>query len=402
MNTGLYLTCNETNSVSEGFRNVWIYINYVVLGNVVACFGLFTNTLNIIVYWKHGLSDSITVALFALSVSDFCMLLTFVMLASFHIPRLFVVSNATTFVRAVAYYFCGGLRTAFARISVWTTALIACERCMCILFPLKIKYLLTRKKTAWAIVLGSAMILIALIPLLLTLQVETFPDPRSNATFSRLNFKSVFSPLHHFAFFLQAIMQNFSLVAIAVANAVLMWALKKRTQRWASGPAGQRPPNRRMSANNRPGGEPPENHRQIAFIHLPNDQNRPQPLLSSRSFGPEFRVINRDRIDRKMGRMVVILSGIHLTCLIPTFVWVWFVQAMPEFKILNSYSKYQCAAHVIWSFTTLLEVGNASINILIYYHMSTRYRQTLDTMLAKCRKKQNRVFPAGFQIRRMR
>ncbi|GFO41490.1 chemosensory receptor b [Plakobranchus ocellatus] len=366
MNSELYLSCNETDIVSERLRNVFIYINYVVLCNAITCFGLLANALSIHVYWKIGFSDSITVLFFSLSISDLCILLMTVMVANFHIPRLVVLSHYTTFLRDVGYYFCGLLRLSFSRISMWITAFISFEKCMCILIPHKAKLVFTPKKSFVAVSFISVLTLITSAPSFASLQIKTSVDTTTNATFSNLVFKESFSSMRRFRIILIACSQVFCLATIIISNVMLFWKLKKRNRIWVSRFAGHRPDNQRVENNSRARNVAPGNIHQISVLHGPTGRN-PTPPPADTNSAAALRYAR----ERKIGRMIVILSGIHLTSYIPIVVLACLVETRPGFKIVDS------------------------INIIIYYQMSTRYRETLNSFWAKCRKRSARVAPAA-------
>ncbi|GFO41446.1 chemosensory receptor c [Plakobranchus ocellatus] len=369
MSSGLYLSCNETDIVSESLRDAFIYINYIVLCNAIACFGLLANALNIHVYWKIGFSDSITVLLLSLSISDLCMLLMTVMVANFHIPRLVVLSHYTTFLRAVAYYFCGLLRLSISRISLWITAFISFEKCMCILIPFKAKLVFTPKKSVAAVIFISVLTLITTAPSFVPFQIKTFVDTTTNATFSNLVFEETFSSMQRFVVIWMACCQVFCLATIIISNVMLLCCLKKRNRLWVSRFAGYNSDNQHVENNGRARNVAPGNIHQLSVLHGPTGRN-PAPTSPPPTDTNSVSALRYAR-ERKIGRMIVILSGIHLTSYIPTVVLACFVEMRPEFKIVDS------------------------INIIVYYQMSTRYRETLNSFWAKCRKRSARVAPAA-------
>ncbi|GFN78075.1 chemosensory receptor a [Plakobranchus ocellatus] len=337
-----------------------------------------------VVYWKLGFAESMTISLFALSVSDFCLLVLSALVAFFHIPRLVVLSNITTYYRAVVFYFCGTVRISFNRLSLWITALISFERCTSILLPSRVKHVLTPKKITSAIVFLSIVFLIATIPALVTVQTEELFDPQTNGTFFSLRYKFSLSGLHNSYFVSMCLLQFVSLIIVLILNAVLIWALKKRNKLWVSRRTGER-----AAANDRTSNDASERRYRTSVFCVPLKRDAPASSAAQRGTVCGIRALR----ERKLGRMVVMLSGIHLMSSTPTLVLAFLTLVWPDLKVVSSSSGAQCFTFEFWGFITNLEALNASVNILIYYHMSTRYRETFKRLLASCTNRSTRVAP---------
>ena len=103
---------------------------------IFAVLGVFTNTGNIVVFWKMGFSTVSTISFFSLSIAD---LLTLI----------FVANNAVSYsalykidLIVSGYHFallCYPLKFSMMSMSSWITAVINMERCCCIMLPLKVK-----------------------------------------------------------------------------------------------------------------------------------------------------------------------------------------------------------------------------------------------------------------------
>ncbi|GFN79045.1 hypothetical protein PoB_000555100 [Plakobranchus ocellatus] len=168
---------------------------------------------------------------------------------------------------------------------------------------------------------------------------------------------------------------------------MLLWGLEKRNRIWLSSFARQRRRRQLVENNGRARNVAPGNIHHLSVLHGLMERNSTPPPTQTVSVSAL-----RYARDRKIGRMIVILSGIHLTSYIPTIVLACFVEMKPEFKFLDS---SQSLPFVFWTFTTVLETLNASINIIVYYQMSTLYRQTLNSFWTKCRKRSARGAPAA-------
>lgn len=75
----------------------------------------------------------------------------------------------------------------------------------------------------------------------------------------------------------------------------------------------------------------------------------------------------------KVAKMVVIVSTLFIFCFIPISTFMLVLALEPQ---LNLGGKYQSIGITLGSISVLLESVNSSVNIFIYYHMSSKYRTT--------------------------
>ncbi|KAK3787955.1 hypothetical protein RRG08_008972 [Elysia crispata] len=131
----------------------WIigYVSYV-LSILLGVVGIFTNTVNISVYWKMGLSETTNISFFALSIFDLLISLCTVMVKITFNPPVSVMrlpSGAPISELGMGANF---MLYACLTCSAWMTAVLSVERCICISMPLKVKEIVTPKRTTFAIV----------------------------------------------------------------------------------------------------------------------------------------------------------------------------------------------------------------------------------------------------------
>ena len=108
----------------------------IVLVSFFVLLGVFTNTANIIVFWRIGFSTVTNISFFTLSFTD---LLTLIFIA------ITTISNSPFYridVFMPGYEFsllANPLQYSIMAISSWITAVISMERCCCIMFPMKVR-----------------------------------------------------------------------------------------------------------------------------------------------------------------------------------------------------------------------------------------------------------------------
>ena len=150
MTTEVYPTMDSPNAtsfapiirplMSLALMDILFIANFFGFTLPFSLLGVSTNIANIIVYYQIGLSESSNVHFFTLSVFDFFVSLTSFMSRLLYNPILRDLSTGplTTYMahclsHAWIVVTCG---------SAMMTALISTERCVCVVFPLKVRSLI--------------------------------------------------------------------------------------------------------------------------------------------------------------------------------------------------------------------------------------------------------------------
>ncbi|XP_059177784.1 uncharacterized protein LOC131957098 [Physella acuta] len=158
--------------LSVEVRVIFEIVNYNFFCTIFALFGILTNNINIIVFYKQGLTSSINISFLSLAISDLCSLIT---LLWFNVCANPLFKNAddipmvpSEFVHLTA----GFPHACFARITCLITAYITAERCMCITLPLKIKQIITPRRAAYIICFIYILHMTTLVPEYLSLHID--------------------------------------------------------------------------------------------------------------------------------------------------------------------------------------------------------------------------------------
>ncbi|RUS70874.1 hypothetical protein EGW08_021363 [Elysia chlorotica] len=161
--------------VSFAVLDMFSLVNDFALCAFISLFGVFTNTANIIVYSKMGFSESSNINFFALSLVDLCLSLVTFLLKLFYSPVLRELSSGVT-TTMVAISLSPAMMVSVCG-SAMMTALISTERCLCVVFPLKIKTFLTRRRVVYLVL----AIMVYLTAFLSLLYADTGPPYDSKA-----------------------------------------------------------------------------------------------------------------------------------------------------------------------------------------------------------------------------
>ena len=98
--------------------------------------------------------------------------------------------------------------------------------------------------------------------------------------------------------------------------------------------------------------------------------------------------------DQKLCRMILLLSAIMILAYLPSTICLVLAAIYKEFGMSQRLSN---SFIVAYSITFVFEATNASVNIFLYYMMSSKYRHKLDKMARCFRRKSRRIRDVGFQ-----
>ncbi|CAG5131486.1 unnamed protein product, partial [Candidula unifasciata] len=129
--------------ISDELYFLIMFISQGIICQAITVLGIFGNIINCIVFVKQGFSDNINVSLLGLTISDLCSLICIMWTCLFFSP---VVRDTDLFSPDVHILSGTWPHIIFTRITGWITAFISLERCVCVIKPLKIKTMFTRKR----------------------------------------------------------------------------------------------------------------------------------------------------------------------------------------------------------------------------------------------------------------
>ncbi|KAK6978563.1 mu-type opioid receptor [Biomphalaria glabrata] len=160
--------------ISESKMTIFIIVVDIFVLGVFSVTGIVSNIINMIIFVKQVLKDSMTVGLFALSFTDFAIAtleLTFscTYLASVICPR----SSVDLWI--LNYVILTWAIYAFYLISCWITAIISLERCFCVVYPFSVKRIFTRGRCVVVIIGVYAVHVAAVLPVYLIKKMEWVP-----------------------------------------------------------------------------------------------------------------------------------------------------------------------------------------------------------------------------------
>ncbi|GFO02772.1 chemosensory receptor a [Plakobranchus ocellatus] len=340
---------------TEYDADIVMYVAMMGLCPTIALFGIVSNIINIIIFIKTGFSESITVSLLGLAISDLLALVFVVPFIAFSNPIMLhsddhPFNSIDVIFLAITFPY-----SAFTRITCLITAFVTIERCLCFVLPLRVKTLLTPRRSAIVICAIFAITLCTLIPPHLAAKLDWRHDTRRNKTIYGLVFKRKDSAqLMEIRTIMTLSIQLFSFFALVVSNIALAITVKRQAKwRASSGAAGIQ---------------------QNGQLQQNSVENAADSTMSR---------------NRRLARMIQLLSFIQFVTFLPSTLFYLVALGLPEFSM---YGKYRNEYKSCWPSATVLQCLNSSLNIIFYYRMNTRFRNRMAKMF---KKGATRIFPAN-------
>lgn len=219
----------------------------------------------------------------------------------------------------------------FARITCWITVFITAERCLCITTPLKIKQIITPRRSTLIICSIYILMIASLMPEYATMYIGWKFYDNKNQTLLGLITTEDNKKVSGLTFLLYAVYIVVSFFAVIVFTTVLVVKLKHKTQ-W---------------------------RKESTFDAKQSD------TISSR--------------DQKTINMVIVIASVLIVCFTPSVLLSAAGFIEHDFFVVGKYSNLFFAT---WSFGFVFDSFNSSVTIILYYNMSSKYRRTLRAMLA--------------------
>ncbi|KAK6976088.1 G-protein coupled receptor [Biomphalaria glabrata] len=314
--------------ISNDVTEIEVFICYVIVSPIITIAGIVTNVINIVVYSKHAVRESINVTFLTLAITDLAGLVCCVWYGIGVNPLLSSRTDLSFNSVEVTYLTGAYPRILFTKMTCWITVYVSLERCYCIVVPLHVKTMITPRRTAWTLAGLYAVGIITSFPVFYSgsLFLEWKTDPLSNRTVLGMGMSTYYAEVATVSVVSVASLFLTSFVIIILTTVVLAAVLNKKSKwRQRSGNYGK---NRSKYIGNR---------------------------------------------DITLSKTIVLLSSVLIVSYLPYTVNCLLMAVLDGFDL---YGKYNNLFIVMWSISWLFETLNSTSSIFIYYSMSTKYRET--------------------------
>ncbi|GFN76500.1 chemosensory receptor b [Plakobranchus ocellatus] len=420
---------------------LYIVLTSSALVHAVGTFGIITNIINIAVFATQGFADSVNISLFTLAISDLFSILAAQWLMICLNPW-FQSNLKLSFFAAETQTLTGGyVHVFFSRVSAWITAFVSLERSVAVTQPFRVRRIFTRRVTTVFNLMVFPVVWSGAAPLYATSRLtDKFYPPPINLTLVGL----VYLPNHkHVMSITSPLTEMFGPLAcftIVIVCTMIIRIKVTKMARWRSKVTGHgvnetdktnmtegsqtaKQPFKKAPAaehqlkskenlcntdktdfaKSKTQNDDPSLHNEktnsIFTVHseqkagnghkdmknseatAPKSENTPIPTRSTTS--PSTK--STGTISHKEQRLVVMVSGvsaIFIVCYTPLVVQLASRIIVPE---LNSTGRYRNLNASIGTIGVLLGCINASINAIVYWTMSSKYRTTFNGLLIACK-----------------
>lgn len=312
--------------LSDHVREIFEIVNLVCVASIIALFGIVANMINMIVFYKQGFKNTVNIGFCALAFSDITCLITLQCASIYMNPVL-----ASTWVHWLPletyYLLIAWPHVCFSKITSYITVYLTAERYFSIALPLKVKDLINPRTATSILCMIYIFNLMILVPEYATSYIGWRFVPERNATLIGLIFTSSRRSVEGIVNILHFILGMASFVGAVVFTSLLVIKLKQ-SSRW-----------RRQATST----------------------NSNREGISNR--------------DKKTVKMVVLIACVLIVCYVPgALISLGIFIGGPEFSIRG---KYVNICEAMWTIAYIFHAINSSVNIFVYYKMSSKYRETL-------------------------
>ncbi|CAL1529854.1 unnamed protein product, partial [Lymnaea stagnalis] len=287
----------------------------------VCLFGIFGNLINISVFVKQGLARSINASFFAMAVTDLLEVIAQIWHNFCLNPYLAQLDSVIDF-GAIKYLTAATPGVLLVRITGWIAVFITAERCMSIAVPLKIKQIVTPRRTAATLVFIYVMNFAGIVPLYNAAYFSWTFDPVRNRTKVGISFRHNVDEMTSWISSYYSGMTIIAFVSVIIFTNILVLALKQKSK-W-----------RRKSAA---------------------QASQPETMSSK---------------ERKTVHTVIVVATVLIVCYTPG---IFFNIATSLSDVFSLSGRQINVIQAAWSFAFLLHSVNSSITVLLYYTTSSKY-----------------------------
>ncbi|CAL1538396.1 unnamed protein product, partial [Lymnaea stagnalis] len=314
--------------ISDDLLDIFTLANFVVISGTVSILGFIFNLINIVVFSNLGFSDTTNITLLSLSIADAGILLTLIWLSLCYNP-LVAKSFPNYDFMGVQHLSGGWPNICFSRISGWLTVFITFERYLCIAAPLKVKTILTPSRTVAINVIIYVIMAAAVVPVYLACRLEPSFSPSLNRSVVSLVYGEYGHELESFSL-------SFNVFAQLTAFTLVVLCTTGLTR---------------------------------TFLHKVQWRNK------ASSSGSNAGMSTRDK---KLVKMIILIAAIFIVSSLPGVVGIL---AMSCYEDYNITGRYKNLFVTTWTFFFALGSINSTVNIFVYLHMSTKFRETFVSIL---------------------
>ncbi|KAI8741848.1 growth hormone secretagogue receptor type 1 [Biomphalaria glabrata] len=320
-----------------------LILNVIIFG-FVSFLGVLTNVVNMHIFVKMQLHDSMTVELFSLAMADFFIAALELGIVSMDIivrlcPLTYIDLQTLGHV-----LFAMAVNAAYL-ISCWITVIISLERCLSVAYPFRVKQLFTIQRSCLAVLVVYVVHIVMFLPGFVLEKMEwVFTGPQVyNSSFSSASNRWIYTIV-----FSQATVQvetalrlGCSLSLFFISQSVLFIC-----SIWMT----------------------------VALKNSSRIRNKRQLIQDADHIKSQL-----TKKETKLIRMVLFLSFLHLVCNLPRLSLYVFYFAYPW----SSAASQRNTLNIMWAISAVISNVTCFTSIGGYYHLNTKYRKLAQILFTR-------------------
>ena len=288
------------------------------------------NVINVTVFWRQGLKERINLCLFSLSLVDLLYMFHSFLL---NVDRLYLESTRDPSKLGLTFKFIVDHKLVGFRGLSWVSGflsmLIACERCFCVVSPLRSKTILQTGTTAALIILSSLIILTGFFFVCTRWSIACIFNPLTGVTSDTIYGSEFYIQNRQVLDILDGIVYGLVLPALYVIVVLVTTVLTS-----------------------------------LRLRQMANWREK----TSSASVSPR---------EVALTRMLIGISVLYVVCTMPTLTLGLCILFVPDIS-LNG--RYYNTFNLMVSVFELFSYINASVNFFVYCFLGSKYKETLTEM----------------------
>ncbi|KAI8786121.1 FMRFamide peptide receptor frpr-18-like [Biomphalaria glabrata] len=307
--------------------------NLMLCAVLIGIAGIVGNVINILNFQKQGLQDSVNVTLTALAVSDIGALFFQLLVNILFNPlwRRVQLPFSSSSVLAMVFFYPHGY---FIRVSGFITAFAAFERCLCVVLPMDVKRIITRNVAVVVNIIIFIVLLLYLYPEHSVVYMDWLNIPALNRTVLTFVFRENFEMVMTYTNITNDLFIPYiTFLVLIICTVVIVIQLKSKSK-W----------------------------RQSLLEHKLSRGSKTELSIK----------------DKKAVIMLTVVSVLYVSCLTPQCVLITVIGFMQDLKVEGPL--WDISLMTI-SFSSLLETINCSVSFIVYYKMSSKFKETLNSWL---------------------
>ncbi|XP_005112751.1 uncharacterized protein LOC101860068 [Aplysia californica] len=313
----------------ETYVDLWLCM-------VIALLGVVTNSLTLAVFIKQGLRDSVNISMATVAFWDLTKCIGAVINRMYGPISWFSPAFGQSW-HHMTLPSLGYLPIFAGYVSYALAAYIAFERCLCVMIPLKVKFLLGPKVTLAAVLIISIAVFGAYAIVFFLYKIVWIYNPVYNTTIAEYTFNDFYKQHGRMimAYYkaIAIILPLFSFVIVVICSVLTVHGLRRSSTF-------------RTSAQN-----------------VKDAQTDSKSKLSGK--------------DKQIAKMLMAIIIVYIVNLFPRIIFGIAQLAEPEYYVLGRYHNlFMSTANCIF----VLDFINASINLFIFYRMSSNFRATFNAL----------------------